>query len=109
VTLYDLLTILQAGSAFGGSLAACQVYEARGAEKMVMIGLGIAVAAACVAIARSVGERVIEKHYRPTDGGRLSGSQTSALRLLYLGAAAWIPISGVLGYQVVAVAIRMMS
>ena len=105
--LYDVLVLASAGSAFGGGLAAAEVAGQSG--NLLVIALNVVVAIACVVTVWAVGRRVIQKYYRLPADGDLSKSETAVLHALYVGTAAWVVVSGFLGHQLVAIAIRITS
>ena len=106
VSLWDLITLLSGGAAFGGAIAAARLAGNGTVEISIAVILGSLVAVGCVAAVRTIGGRAIERLY-PESTSRDSGARSeTALRLIYLAAFVWIGFSCAVGMKVVAAAIE---
>jgi hypothetical protein len=108
ISLWDLMTLLSGGAAFGGALAAAKVAGNDRVAIVIAVVLGSLVAVACIALVRVLGRRMITRLYPGlSDQGNHSQRGVSALRLIYTATFVWIVVSGVIGMQIVAIAIRI--
>ncbi len=87
VSVWDLMVVMSAGSAYGGAIAAGRIDGGGPVRSVVAALLGALTGAFCTVVHFRVGRRLLA----------LPNLRRGQLRLIYFGAMVWVGVSAALG------------
>jgi hypothetical protein len=103
VSLWDMLTLLSACSAFGAAMAAAAFQGGGGARFVAGVLLGAALGLLAMAAAQVAGNRAF-RHFRLEDD---SPRANAGLRVLYLAKFTWLLVAPFLSFWMTDSALRI--
>lgn len=102
LSLWHVLTVTAGGVALANSWVAAKMAGIGKAHTLAALFFGLVIAALLVWAIRSIGAAFTLRFRLNDPAETATRSVIIAIRLLYVGAAAWIVVSGVIGYQTTA-------